>query len=493
MREVELSRVSLVQACEETDPDDRFLTRGERAAAGRQAAKDASPEESDGGAGWIRSRAKLLAARLIGDYPALGRGQALSRLPIPAAVAIAAGLLLGLGIDALGSLRKINLLSFPLIGLVGWNLAVYLGGLLRLPRHDDGRGPRAWSALAMRLSRARGGGTEGAAGWQARALRRYWELWLQRAGTWLGARLARLLHTAAAATSVGVICGMYFSGFAFEFRATWESTFLDAPAVHRLLSTLLAPASMLLRLPIPSAAEVAAVQAPADGDAAVWIHLWTVTTALAVLLPRVGLAFAMAVRERRAAGALAFDLESPYALLLLAPTRGGHTEVEVQAYSYRPSAASLERQRELCLELFGNRARLDFRPPVPYGTELPGTELTEEAQTCRVLVFNVAQSPEQEVHGEIIEELKRWAESRKGSHRLLILLDEEPHLRGLDTTGAEEVHHRHAQRVRNWQRVVRSCELVPCVLPGEGHIASAIIQEASEGLWPASRSAEAKA
>src|SRR5436853_594858 len=42
------------------------------------------------------------------------------------------------------------------------------------------------------------------------------------------ARAARLLHAAAALFAAGIVAGLYLHGIAVEYRASWESTFLDA-------------------------------------------------------------------------------------------------------------------------------------------------------------------------------------------------------------------------------------------------------------------------
>jgi hypothetical protein len=44
-----------------------------------------------------------------------------------------------------------------------------------------------------------------------------------------------------AALASGVIAGLYLRGLAFEYRAGWESTFLDAPTVRAILAFVYAP------------------------------------------------------------------------------------------------------------------------------------------------------------------------------------------------------------------------------------------------------------
>ena len=83
---------------------------------------------------------------------------------------------------------------------------------------------------------------------------------------------------------------------------------------------------------------------------------------------------------------------------------------------------------------------------------------------ARVAVFNLAQSPEQEVHGAFLEGLRGAAAS--GHAELLVLLDEEPYSERLGAAGAERV----AQRRRAWERLAREAGLRTASLraPGDG-------------------------
>jgi hypothetical protein len=87
------------------------------------------------------------------------------------------------------------------------------------------------------------------------------------------------------------------------------------------------------------------------------------------------------------------------------------------------------------------------------------------------------------VHGALLEELKHGAGERAGRDRVLVLLDEEPHVRRL---GVGDGEGRLAQRRRAWERVVRSCDLSACVLSGDG-LADAALRDAALQIWPPAR------
>ena len=469
----------LVQACEEADPDGQFLTKAERERAGRAAAALA-PRERDGGRDAAKrvviARAEPLATSLEARWPSLSWAVTLVGLEIPAAVVVVLALLGGLILDRLGETRRINLLAFPLMGLLAWNLAVYAILATRRwwrPMRQATRLPAVAHVILRLLARAPwlGGGDAGR--WLAAAMRRFVRAWLAAAGRLTHARAARLLHLGAAAFAAGAVLGMYVRGLAFEYRAGWESTFLDTAAVRTLLAVVLGPAAAVLHLVAPSVAPAPAALFSAEsierlkgpaaaGEAAIWIHLWTTTIVLVVVLPRVLLAWRARRHERNLAAHLDLPLDDPYYLRLLAAGRGGGVRIEVLPYSYRPSARAIQRVDAVLLDLFGSRARLSHAEPVAYGEtpELPSSGPAEPVGI--VVLFNLAQSPEPEVHGELIEALCRHVEPGSAKS-LLLVLDEEPYQARLGADAA-----RLLERRRAWERLAADAGLGMVWLPGAG-------------------------
>ena len=106
-------------------------------------------------------------------------------------------------------------------------------------------------------------------------------------------------------------------------------------------------------------------------------------------------------RARQLARALAPPLEEPYFLRLLAADRGeGRARATCCPTATAPRRARPTRLLELLHELFGNRAQLDrarTRSPTA-----PSRTRTRRPADARVLLFNLAQSPEHEVHGACV-------------------------------------------------------------------------------------------
>jgi hypothetical protein len=492
--EEQLARVLLVQACEESDPEARFVPRREREAATREAR--AAVEEAPGlpiePRRFFAARAERLSRQLAERHGALRAALAASRLRIPGWPVLLGALAVGFAADALGSERRINLLAFPLLALLLWNFAMYalLLATPLLARREPAAG------LTRLLARAAGWGARrriaGAAPeearWLAASLRRFAALWSAPSAPILAARLRRLLHLGALGFAVGIVAGMYVRGLALEYRASWESTFLDAPQVTRLLGVVLGPAAAVLdglRPDLrPSAAAlleepaIAALRAPGEGPAATWIHLWALTAGAAIVVPRALLALREGRRARRLAARLAPAFDDPYFLRLRAPDRGAGVRVEVLPYSHRLAAASHDALLELLHELFGNRSRVEVRAPLDYGAEAPPAPPTA-APHARVVVFNLAQSPEEEVHGVFLTALRHAQGDAERPPALLLLLDEDPYrTRVGDGIGGDRV----AQRRRAWERVARAADLRFASLRPLGTDADEALREAREAL-----------
>ena len=63
--------------------------------------------------------------------------------------------------------------------------------------------------------------------------------WLTLSAPLMSARVAAILHAAAFAFALGAIASLYLRGIVFDYRAGWESTFLAAGEVHRILALVL--------------------------------------------------------------------------------------------------------------------------------------------------------------------------------------------------------------------------------------------------------------
>ena len=290
MTEDQARQVVLLQA-QETAPENPHWSMEDRAWATRQAlatvGDSAAPEV------FVSARATLALQRLLPRDRTAQRW--LARRGWHTAgpwLAVLIGLAAGVGMDQLMPSQRVNLLAPAVWAVVAWNLVVYLGLLW----------PGSGGALQRWLAAWGTGRAEGATA-----------LWLQHAWPLTLKRSAVLLHAAAAALGLGLMAGLYLRGLVLDYRAGWESTFLDAATVQRVLEVLLAPASAVNGIAVPDVAPLQlAPGAPARASAAPWIHLYGATLLLAVVLPRAALALWAAARARWLAGHFALPLDTPY-------------------------------------------------------------------------------------------------------------------------------------------------------------------------------------
>lgn len=325
MHEPAARRIVLMRAIEAADTQGRLVSEVERDQIDREARQAAgvgaeqnitvSPER------FLDLRAQRLLAVASGRNPHLA---ALQEPPYWqrwfAAGTPVAALLLGVLTDVIANPHRVDLVSLPLLGILAWNLAVYLALIAgwALAGHREARpllaglgrwtdGERAMRRRAANLS------TSVAAQFHLR--------WYPATRALHAQRIKRVLHLAAAAWAVGVGLSLLIRGLVVEYRVGWESTFLTDAQVHAILSFLRLPALLLFPFQPFSVQEVAALQFSQGGGAlagARWVYMYVALLLVVVVVPRLVLAGVAYWRERMLSRKVAIDLQDPYYQRLLA-------------------------------------------------------------------------------------------------------------------------------------------------------------------------------
>jgi Protein of unknown function (DUF2868) len=491
MRERELSTVLLIKAVEDADREGTLLPAADRAAATRDAARGRSEPSAAAGADvragplsreaqrLLATRAQLLHARLAARVPVVDSVLTLAGGPWwLGALLLGLGLVVGFSLSALDGTRRINVLAFPLLGLVLWSLLVYLSVLVRriraLARRTTRHSPIARLLAQTGLTRVRRLIARSAAfnAPLAGALGRFVGEWHEAVWPVLVARAARLLHLSAAAAGLGLIAGLYLRGLVLDYEAGWESTFLTAQQVHALLRVAYGPASLLTGIAIPGAAQLAAIRWP-DGqgprNAAPWIHLLAATAFLFVVLPRLALVLGTTlVVWRRSFSVPMPPSLAPYFRSVFGAAAGvvGRGIVAVMPYAYEPSTAASTALRHLIPATLGATMALDMRAQIRYGEEddflqhLP--DRGGAVADVIALLFSLAATPEDQSHGIVIAGVRDWL---AGSHRhaqMLVLVDERPYSERMG--GQAGFAERLVARRAAWEAFVAARGLRACVL-----------------------------
>ncbi|MBE0621811.1 MAG: DUF2868 domain-containing protein [Burkholderiales bacterium] len=452
MNETDARNALLLRAYETAPP---AQTDGRWNADDRLWATQAALQREGAGAStaaFIARRARLAAERLCAREP--GAGFVLRALAWRAWIGWAFALLAfvaGVATDAIGPAQRINVLAPPLLALLAWNLLVYAAMLARvLTRRRDGvPGQDTLARLIARALRAiaLGRGIERL----APPLAGFARDWAVASARLSASRVARMLHAAAAALAAGALFGMYLRGFALEYRAGWESTFLDASAVHAILSFVLGPAAAISGIALPDAGALAAIRSnmsPGE-NAARWIHLYALTMALFVIVPRALMALAQFLVERRLANSFPLPLDDGYFQAIARAQHGVVAEVRVVPYSIRPGAQATAGLNTLLARVFGPRTELAIAPTVPFGAEdaldpalIPGAPLALVAA-----LFALTATPERENHGAFIDAL---AARMPPATPFAVLIDESAFRQRFDASGAA----RREERRAAWRRML---------------------------------------
>jgi hypothetical protein len=408
MDETTALAVTAVRAVETADRARATWTDADRAWASRAAAEVVG--EAATPHAFIARRAELALERLRERRHAVARlARAWRWRPWVGTLLVTVAFIAGAATNAVGSAQRINILYSPVAPIVAWNLAVYvLLAVGYVVRYGDAGAPGPLRRGIARLAGGLRGAGRSSDDTTARALTAFAQDWRQRATPLYAARAARLLHLAAATFAVGTIAGLYVRGIALEYRATWESTFLGPDTVRAIVAFLYAPGAWVTRIPVPDAAHVAAIQAPASENAASWLHLMAATLGCVAIVPRLALALATAGLERYRARRLLDDVADPYFQRLLRGFHQGPLTVDVVPYSYAASPQAVGSLEALLGRALGGNVSVALAPAVAYGNEDAAAPAAQGApRALRVALFNATATPEREAHGRFLATLAR--------------------------------------------------------------------------------------
>jgi hypothetical protein len=323
MRQRALQAVLLVHAIEQNDLAGDALSLDDRTNASREAAggrplpaaAEAPAQINGDSERFLARRAHALLARLRVRSPGVDR--------ILAAAAGATGLdrsilLLGfvLGVAiAFADGGRIGIFAYPLIGLVLWNLIVYVVLIVRALRSARQGSAAVSSAVARDAAAAQRDGFFRR--WLARlyanrvrarietlithsigfnaplapGLRRFAADWCEVGRPLFRERMRRVLHLAAILAAAGLMAGYDLRGWILRQAAGWSTTVFGPASAHTALVTLYGAASAVSGVSIPSAHDIQALAwtsaTTGGGSAGPWLYLIDWTALLYIVLPRV--------------------------------------------------------------------------------------------------------------------------------------------------------------------------------------------------------------
>lgn len=468
MTEEEARRFVLVRAIELEDGPQALLTREDRRHATDTglAASSSTPARSADDR-LLAARADFAHARLATRFPAVATAERSMRWrpwlgwSIPAAALIA-----GLVTNEIDSGARLNIIAFPLLGMLLWNLAVYALLAIRAVTGSATSGSRLLDTVATWSGRQ--AGRLGAQPALARALARFSADWLGHSARLQRHRTRRTFHIAAAMLAAGVIAGMYARALGVEYRAGWESTFLGPATIYRGLSLVLGPASALTGIALPDAAQLATLRwsGPGSGvNAAPWIHLYAATAALVIVVPRLMLAAWSTARAATLRRRLPLPgHEDFYVRRLLRSAHGRGALVRLIPYNFEAPAPLVARLRHLLDDVLGAGSELVVDPAIGFGEEDSWlAALRPSVATDHLLIlFNLAATPEAETHGALVAGLTAAIARDKVGTAVTVLLDASAYRERL--AGQAGAAARIETRRLAWERMLADQSLAPLAI-----------------------------
>ena len=473
MNERTVRKIVLVRAIERVDRDHALLSEDDRRIASHSAQERLATAYSDPAlatqtapAQFIAIRAELLLNRALRRYPALATLIDRSRHLAWASVLIPIlAFIVGIGLDRIADPHRVDLLSAPLLGILVWNLTVYLVMLVwaLLPARRHGGALSQWlQSGSQRLMHDLPVGLHA-------ALVSFSVEWRRLSSTLDAARIGRMLHLSAALFAAGAVLSLYLRGFLTQYAAGWESTFLDPAQLQTLLSIMFAPARAVFALPAFSLADIEALRFPtslapslassftpgstpaAIGNGARWVHLYAATLLLLVILPRLVLAAIAHWRARRLQQRFPLSLAQPYFRQLVSLLGGAGGVMQVLPYSFALDATRNQTLLQIAGMLLGERARVIIDASTDYGAEAEsiGKAAVPTAGDVAItaVLFNLAATPETQNQGAFLE--RALQQGRTAGWQMMVLLDESGYRARLGAQAGSEA--RVTERIALWQ------------------------------------------
>lgn len=429
MKSEAIRRILAIQAIEQSDPEGRIFSdsdlKDSAVIAGAPLPKSASESEIES---FLDERAELLQIRALNRHPAKSRWIQEDAKRHRFGIA-AIGLLILAGIagflsNELGPEKRINILSFPLLGIMGWSLLVSAREIFLLFQRRDAFSTEGWADGVLRWLRpppptvsATNPDESETLLEAARSL--FYRRWAKLTLPMTYARAKTLLHSVAIALALSAVGGMYLKGLANEYRAVWESTFFsDGTSLRPFLEIVLGPAAAILGDDLPDPAALDALhwqssekEIPGE-NAARWIHWYALTIGIYVIAPRLLFAGIWRWRVRNFEKTLPYRSISPgYFDHLLAISTGAAREFHLVPYGISLEEGRkrlIERQLEAHLR---SPVELHFEEPVGFGEEEDLSSLELSSSTNVVPFLNFSSTPEKETHLQLIRSLEEKSET----------------------------------------------------------------------------------
>lgn len=421
MKPESVRKIMMLQAVEEADESEQLLSSIDKSNAAELAGAPLEKKSSNGKENtFLEKRADSLLVRLAARYPEAARWtQTVATNHRLGMLTLVFGLIaavIGFLTNELGPDKRINILSFPLLGIILWSFLVYIRETILFFRSRDKLFRDSWVDWLIGLMQppeAAKDSIEKDGGKTLAGSRSVFERrWKQITAPVVEARLKSLLHMTALILAAAAIAGMYVKGLANEYSAVWESTFFESSEQLRpVLQTVLGPAIAISGGAVPTVEELDTIRMTKGGEvtgqnAARWIHWYAITIGLFVLIPRFLFALLWRVKAGSLAKTLPFrEVSSRYFEHLLATSTGDSIDIHIIPYGIEPNDTKKRLAIRALEEQFEKPLKVTWNTPIPFGEEDDFTLTGAPEGGALVPFYALAATPEKETHLAVYQTL----------------------------------------------------------------------------------------
>lgn len=362
--------------------------------------------------------------------------------------------------DYLASRQQVQVIEYSLLGLIAWNLFVFLWTFASSVQSALSGGRNQPGLFNEWLARLR---FKSAIEWGASQRKRPWlkacqDNWIQLSQPLTSARMKIAFHSAAICFAMGVVAMLYLRGLPTEYSPGMAgSTWLDVRLMQRLFTLVMSPGAWLFGLAMPDLGAVGELRGSGDALnlARILFHLHAASVFVWVLLPRLVLVLVNALHRWRLRRSFSMPLNAAYFTALRAAWRGQKIAVVVVPFRYEMTAQGKATLQKMLERTYGMSVEIDIQPAVQMGDDAKDWKraINKAGHVAVFTVFNVVATAEPNAHGVLLTQLRAAVEAETP---VLALVDT-----GAFPPGNEE---RLRSRQRQWRQVLDKLRAEPLFL-----------------------------
>ena len=311
--------------------------------------------------------------------------------------------------------RQINIIVFPLVLLIVWNLAFFgwffVNWILRLFNRDQQPiGPVIELFGKFRASESHRFASKRQRPW----LDTFEQDWSHLSGAINIARLKMVASLASMLFALGALAHLFYGFASKDYRVVWETSltsWINANSVHTIISGVLAPGSFLFNRPIPDVKHIESLRMPPSfGDAAEnWFWLYFGSVLAWVVIPRLYLVALNAFARWRMRRNFPLPMNATYFTTLRAAWRGQRIGVSVVPFRYELSPLLRGNLGAMLKRIYGLAVDITIDQPVLMGSDATDWKnpVKREGHVAVFLIFNLAATAEGDTHGALLQALRK--------------------------------------------------------------------------------------